>query len=282
MVLDRLQRLPHERHDVAVAQHQQQQADAQHDAHADVGMLALGGGVVPQQGFTLLGVGLVVLDALAEGAARRHDGAGGVRAGARNGTGFQMLALHRDAARDQGVEAGLHGVQEGGRGILARQRHKRRLLPPGFVQRGVDAAAFFRRLGGLACACIFQLARQPQPRAHDLIVDPGQGGDFVQEFVAGSERFACAVQAVDADGRQAGEQGADHEQGAQDHAADGDVFQELCHASRTPDTASAASTTTTRLRRYLAAVSQLTNISARSQNISKNHATILRVSVFTR
>ncbi|MNT49423.1 hypothetical protein D3C72_1862750 [compost metagenome] len=142
-----------------------------------------------------------------------------------------MLALHGDAV-DQRVEAGPHGVEDSRRGILAGQFDEQGLLLSRLGERGIDAAPFFGRLVLLAFAGIFQLARQAQPGAHDLVIDPRQGGDLVQEFVAGRECFAGAAQPVDADGRQAGDQGADREQRAQDHATDGDVFQKLCHARR--------------------------------------------------
>ncbi|MNV32747.1 hypothetical protein D3C71_1240930 [compost metagenome] len=170
---DLVQRASHEQHYVAVAQQQQQQADAQHGAHADIGLLALGGGVFPQLRFAVLCIGFVVFHALAERAAGRHHGGGGVLARTRDVACFQVLALHGDAAVDQCIKARLHGLKDGGGSVLGGQFNKDGLLLARFGKRGVDAAAFFGRLGGLAFGGIFQLPRQAQAGAHDLVVDPG-------------------------------------------------------------------------------------------------------------
>ncbi|MNX55484.1 hypothetical protein D3C86_862490 [compost metagenome] len=86
---------------------------------------------------------------------------------------FQMLALYRDAAVDQRVKARLHGLQDGVGGVLGGQFNEDGLLLARFGKRAVDAAAFFGRLGGLAFGGIFQLPRQAEPGAHDLVVDSG-------------------------------------------------------------------------------------------------------------
>lgn len=168
-------RTPHENHHIAVAQGQQQQADRQDDTHAGVGLAPLGGGVRPQLRFAVLGVGFIVFDAFAERAAGAHDGPGRMFACAFDVAGFQVLALHGDAAIDQRIEAGLHGLQDGGGRVVAGKFDEDGLLLAGFVQRGVDAAPFFRCLGRFALGRVFQLPGQPQPCAHDLIVDPRQG-----------------------------------------------------------------------------------------------------------
>ena len=146
-------------------------------------------------------------------------------AGARHIAGRQQVALDRDARHGQGIEARFHGIQDGGRGIVAGQFQEYGLLLAGFGQGGVDAAAFLGRLRGVAGGGIFHLARQAQARTHDLVVDARKRRDFVQQFGAVGQRIRRAAQTVDGDCRHAGKQDADGEQGAQDHAADGDVFQ---------------------------------------------------------